>query len=379
MAGLHHASVTKAMMMLLGVTTLAASLLDIKPYLHLQFVPHMTKYHQYWRILSHPFAFANSAELLMGEVLLYGAGVYTERAFGSRKYASFILISSVISTILACAVIVLLHPFGIKSIPGGPYGVIFSILWQRYRMVPPLYQFNLFGIHISQKFFQWIFALQLMLSVPPSSILISLCGLLSGYIYRTDIMFPIPSFSPRSRRFFVRQPLKTYRIPLSIYNLFGRIFGPFIGVSAPPRRSDRVLPGQINERRGIMAGLPAGVAAVGGAGAGAEGTPRPSLRSLLAGRIAAESRTQTPGPNAINGGEEGDDEREGEPGSTRAAMGEWVSGMTGRSGARAPTEDEIRTLSAMFPNLSRETIVRALQRNDYNTAQAVEALLQQNE
>lgn len=34
------------MMMLLGVSTLAASLLDIKPYLHLQFVPHMTKYHQ---------------------------------------------------------------------------------------------------------------------------------------------------------------------------------------------------------------------------------------------------------------------------------------------------------------------------------------------
>lgn len=379
MAGLHHANVTKGMMMLLGVSTLVASLLDVKPYLHLQFVPHMTKYHQYWRILTHPFAFANSAELLMGEVLLYGAGVHTERAFGSRKYASFILISSIISTILACAVIVLLHPFGIRSIPGGPYGIIFSILWQRYRMVPPLYQFNLFGIHISQKCFQWIFALQLMLSVPPSSILISLCGLLSGYIYRTDVMFPIPSFSPRSRRFFVRQPLKTYRIPLSIYNLFGRLFSPFMGVSAPPRGSDRVLPGQINQRRGLLAGLPTGAAAVGGAGGGAEGAPRPSLRSLLAGRIAAESRTQTPRPNAANGREESDGEGEGEPGSTRAAMGEWVSGMTGRSGARAPTEDEIGTLSAMFPNLGREIIVRALQRNDYNTAQAVEALLQQSE
>lgn len=201
-----------------------------------------------------------------------------------------------------------------------------------------------------------------MLSVPPSSILISLCGLLSGYIYRTDVMFPIPSFSPRSRRFFVRQPLKTYRIPLSIYNLFGRLFSPFMGVSTAPRGSDRVLPGQINERRGFLAGLPTGTAAVGGAGGGAGGTPRPSLRSLLAGRIAAESRIQTPRPNAANGREEEDGEGEGEPGSTRAAMGEWVSGMTGRSGARAPTEDEIGTLSAMFPNLGRETIVRALQR-----------------
>lgn len=39
------------MMMLLGVSTLVASLLDLKPYLHLQFVPHMTKYHQVGVIL----------------------------------------------------------------------------------------------------------------------------------------------------------------------------------------------------------------------------------------------------------------------------------------------------------------------------------------
>jgi hypothetical protein len=34
------------MMMVLGVTSLTASLLDIKPYFHLQIVPHMTQYHQ---------------------------------------------------------------------------------------------------------------------------------------------------------------------------------------------------------------------------------------------------------------------------------------------------------------------------------------------
>ena len=37
---------TPGMMMTLGVTSLTASLLDIKPYFHLQIVPHMTKYHQ---------------------------------------------------------------------------------------------------------------------------------------------------------------------------------------------------------------------------------------------------------------------------------------------------------------------------------------------
>lgn len=34
---------------------------------------------QFWRILIHPFAFANSIELLMGEILLYNVGVGIER------------------------------------------------------------------------------------------------------------------------------------------------------------------------------------------------------------------------------------------------------------------------------------------------------------
>lgn len=84
-------------MLLLGVTSLTASLLDIKPYVHLQLVPHMTTYHQvsrtgmttfrnsvlmrvqFWRILVHPLAFVNSTELLVAELLLYNVGVGIER------------------------------------------------------------------------------------------------------------------------------------------------------------------------------------------------------------------------------------------------------------------------------------------------------------
>lgn len=32
--------------MILGISSLAVSLMEIKPYFHLQVVPHMTKYHQ---------------------------------------------------------------------------------------------------------------------------------------------------------------------------------------------------------------------------------------------------------------------------------------------------------------------------------------------
>jgi hypothetical protein len=82
------------MMMVVGISSLAVSLLDIKPYFHLQIVPHMTQYHQVgrrprtqgrkadaqlWRILVHPFAFANSTELFMAELVLYNVGVSIER------------------------------------------------------------------------------------------------------------------------------------------------------------------------------------------------------------------------------------------------------------------------------------------------------------
>lgn len=62
----------------------------------------------------------------------------------------------------------------------------------------------------------------------------------------------------------------------------------------------------------------------------------------------------------MNGREEEDGEGEGELGSMRVVMGEWVSGMIGRLGVRVLIEDEIGILSVMFFNLGREIIVRVL-------------------
>ncbi|WVQ98597.1 hypothetical protein IAU59_005727 [Kwoniella sp. CBS 9459] len=426
MTGFQHAGVTKGMMIVLGLTTLSASLLDVKPYLHLQLVPHITKYYQIWRIAIHPFAFANSTELLLGELLLYNAGASVERAFGSRKYASFILVSSLLSTLLASVLIVLFHSVGLNSIPAGPYGVIFSLLWQQYRIFPSLYHFRVLGIEFSSKAFGWIMASLLIFSNPPSSILISLCGIAAGFIYRTDTLFPLPSLSISRRRLLTRRPLKSYRIPLSLQLLLARLFSPLAEGSHAPRRSQRVLPGQSGTSTTTATAISTGLG--GGAGRGGGGTTRPTLRSLLSSRLAADPTTTGGGANAAaataaaaagtpnRGGRRGNiglgvqtgpaaspvqgpgqahgltgvsdlDDREQmtsrsedarEPGSATAAMGEWVSEMTGRGGARAPTEEEIGALSSMFPNLGRDTIVRALQRSDYNTAQAVEALLEES-
>jgi hypothetical protein len=75
---------------------------------------------------------------------------------------------------------------------------------------------------------------QLILSDPPASIIASIAGVMTGYIYRSDTV-PLPSLTRRR----LLRPLKTYRIPLSLYLLLARLFRPLVGGSAPPRRAHR--------------------------------------------------------------------------------------------------------------------------------------------
>lgn len=144
--------------------------------------------------------------------------------------------------------------------------------------------------------------------------LASLAGMLTGYFYRTDTPFFLPSLQ-RPRRLW--RPLRSWRIPLELYRLLERIFTPFIGVSQPPRRSNRVLPGQVRD-------------APSGSGLGFEGQ---GLRGLLAARAGLDVPAP-PRPVMT------EDDETPTPPTARGAMGEWVDEMTGRS-TRAPTEQEI--------------------------------------
>lgn len=141
---------------------------------------------------------------------------------------------------------------------------------------------------------------------------------MTGYLYRTDTPFLLPSLS-RPRRLW--RPLKSYRIPVSVYRLLERLFSPVVGISPPPRRSARVLPGQVRDGRDTDA---AQLEAQGG------------LRGLLAARAGLAN---TPARRAVpEPGTPDTDTPPGGAGGARAAVGEWV---TGRGGARAPTEAEI--------------------------------------
>ncbi|KAH9938104.1 uncharacterized protein B0H18DRAFT_3271 [Fomitopsis serialis] len=70
-----HAPVTKALMLGIAVSSIAIGIFDLKHYMHLQIVPHISKYHQYWRLFTHHLICANSSDLLLAELLLYNVAV----------------------------------------------------------------------------------------------------------------------------------------------------------------------------------------------------------------------------------------------------------------------------------------------------------------
>jgi hypothetical protein len=139
-------------------------------------------------------------------------------------------------------------------------------------------------------------------------------GLSVGYLYRTDTLIPLPLSRRRGFR-----PLKSYRIPLSIYTLLARLFAPL--ASSPARsRTRRVLPGQIDGRSTAVAAQ-----------------QRAGLRNMLSNM--APRRAPPPPPVIVPQGTP-PAAPAAEPGSAR----QWVSEIARQaSGARAPSEEEIAT------------------------------------
>ena len=76
---------------------------------------------------------------------------------------SFCAVSLVTSTLLEFASLLLLNRFGLNVLPSGPIPLVFSILYQYFRLVPEAYHFRILGVTLSDKFWVYGTALQVRL------------------------------------------------------------------------------------------------------------------------------------------------------------------------------------------------------------------------
>lgn len=305
--------------MSVGAMTLVSSLFDIKHYFHLQFSPHVTHHYQYWRIFVHPLACTSSASLLLVELILYTASITIERQFGSLKYASFIAISAILSSALSFLALFGFQKTSLNVIPAGPVALLFSIVYQYYRLLPPAYSFQLFAFKFSNKAYLYVLAYQLAVSQLPGSAAAAIIGILTGQLYRSDVL-----------------GLRSYRLPPFVQKL-GSSLLPYIGSTRPARRSNLAMPDS----------LPTEV---------------------------EEPISTAPSPDTNQTAPAGADQ------ANRSVMSQWVNQLTGQtstSGIHVSTEAEISQVASMFPNTPRESVILALQRSS-NVEEAVETLLAAN-
>ncbi|CAE6524072.1 unnamed protein product [Rhizoctonia solani] len=315
MSGFQNAPITKGLMIATGALSLIIGLADVRYYFHLQLVPHISRDHQYWRLLTNQLAFTNSSELLLGQIILYNVAVGIERTFGSHKYLSFLVAAALVSTLLNFSSLLALYRFGLNYIPAGPIAILFAIIYQYERIVPSAYNFRVLGITMSNKTFTYLIAFPITISHMPGSMLVALTGLATGALYRSDIT-----------------NLKSYRAP----PWFVSAISTLVGSSRPPHMPRRAIPGerppfateQVLTRRRVN-------------------EPREEVNNE-----PADANAATRASRSVTGSSSG------------SVMREWVDELTGRrDGARVPTAAEIAELTSVFPHARREEILAALQRS----------------
>ncbi|KAI9190601.1 uncharacterized protein BJ171DRAFT_537028 [Polychytrium aggregatum] len=186
-SGFYNAPVSKGVFLFVGINSLLSAVFKFKHSFHLQLFPHIVRDHQFWRLISTHCAFRSSAEILFGSLLIYHMRLI-ERQWGTSKFASFVTITSTLSTIFYVAVLASGHYFGLKYVSSGPYAIIFAALWQYHATVPATWKSQLLGMSFSDKYLPYMMAAQLLLSSFPNSAVAGVCGLAAGMLYRQPLL-----------------------------------------------------------------------------------------------------------------------------------------------------------------------------------------------
>lgn len=318
------APVSKALIVIIGSATLLAAASSRQHYFSVPLSPHLTRDHQLWRLFAHHAVFGNSSELFLGMLLLFYTSISVERSFGSRKFASYLVVTTAFSTFLELVVLLLGSKLGFTKIPAGPFALTFALVYQSARLIPSTFYWKIFGLELPNRIALYVLAAQLFASQPPISIAPSLIGVLSSYLYRADFLH-----------------MRSYRLSPRLVLLISRFVSPIIGATATPHRGSFVNFG--DGIQSISVGFPGALGPVTAARSTTPATPAVGQQ-----RTAAAS----PAPGGL--------------------VQQWAEGMGGQ---RQPTAQQITELSSIFPDQSREAVVAALQRSQMDVSRAAEVLL----
>lgn len=207
------APVTKAFVTAMAVSYVMAEMFDSHSLMVLD-IDGVSNDGEFWRIITSQVVFGSIAELVFGIGVLCPLMRRFEREMGSRKYGTFLIYTSILSTTWDLALAQIFHNTTPAS---GPYGLLGGHLLLYHEYTPRLYPrfFGILGFDFSEKSLTYLFASQLLFSGGVRTILPSVSGFIAGFLCSTPIL-----------------PVTKWELPEFFYRFCGAIGGGFIE-SAP--------------------------------------------------------------------------------------------------------------------------------------------------
>lgn len=205
-SGFTNTPTTRLLILLYVSSSILTSLLSTKHLLPIRPSPHLWPYLQFSRVLTFQLASTASTDLLFTVVLLYTFRVL-ERLWGTRKFASFVLLTlslSALGTLLLGTLLCVLTVGRWNYIPAGLTGLVFASLAAWTDEVPGLYRWRISfptgsrsaggsaermkGITLSDKSTTYLLAAQLALSQFPYNAVPALVGWMVGTAWAGEML-----------------------------------------------------------------------------------------------------------------------------------------------------------------------------------------------
>ncbi|PWY93396.1 hypothetical protein BO94DRAFT_510868 [Aspergillus sclerotioniger CBS 115572] len=212
-SGLTNAPISKSLLIYTITSSVALAIFDLKHLTNIHVAPHIWQYGQFWRILVWQVAgFANSTEALFAAMLVYHLRV-VERAWGKRKFATFLLTTLPYATLLPPLLLILvLRPITLGKLnylPSGPVATLFALLAQYHASIPHTFRYQIstasaspststkdqpqptskfLTLSLSDKSTTYLVAAQLALSQFPAMVLPAAVGWLVGVAWRMEFL-----------------------------------------------------------------------------------------------------------------------------------------------------------------------------------------------
>ncbi|KAJ8401261.1 hypothetical protein AAFF_G00384920 [Aldrovandia affinis] len=189
--GLYKAPLTKSLLLIpSAVALLLVVVLPQYQGLFLNNLQAVRQDYQVWRLVCGRLICLDLKDTFCSSLLVYNFRIF-ERRYGSRKFASFLLgtwvLSALVDVLLAEALRHVFH-LQVDMLPSGPLGPIFALFVPFYRSVPPVQVTQVLGqLSVTNKSLVYIVGLQLLTSSPVMWI-IALSGLVSGLLYHNDAL-----------------------------------------------------------------------------------------------------------------------------------------------------------------------------------------------